>query len=137
MFVALALICVYAANFAQTNAPAAVTKAFKEKFPTATAVTWIKENANEYEASFKLKDQMYSASFSKSGGWLETESQLEFDQLPDDVRNAFDTSHKGATIKAVAKIKSSKGKTKYEIEVTEGTKTLAFFYNEDGSKSTE
>ena len=137
MFVALALICAYATSFAQSKTPDAVIKAFKDKFPTATGVKWGKENANEYEAAFMLKGSSYSASFNNTGGWLETESPLTFDQLPDKVQNAFDASHKGATVKAVAKIESAKGKTKYEIEVKQGTKTLELFYNEDGTKATE
>ena len=137
IIVALALICAFATSFAQSKAPETVMKVFKEKFPTATAIKWGKENANEYEAAFMLNGASYSASFDKNGGWLETESPLKFDQLPDKVKNAFDASHKGSTIKAVAKIESAKGTTKYEIEVKQGTKALELFYNGDGTKAAE
>lgn len=137
MFVALALICAFATSFAQSKTPSAVTKAFKEKFPTGEGVKWTKENAHEYEAAFKLKNVSHSASFTDGGKWLETESPLTFDQLPDKVRDAFNASHKGATIKAVAKIETSKGTTKYEVEIKQGAKTIELFYNSDGTKASE
>jgi hypothetical protein len=137
LFVVMALIYGYATGFAQSKTPDAVTKAFKAKFPTATAVNWDKEGANEYEASFMLKEEKYSASFDKTGDWLETESPFKWEQLPDKVQNAFDASHKGATIKMVAKIESAKGGIKYEIEVKQGAKTLELFYYENGTKASE
>ena len=135
MFVAMVMLCAYATGFAQSKAPSEVTKAFKEKFPSATGVKWTKENANEYEAAFKLKGASYSAAFNKTGSWLETESPLTFAQLPDKVKSAFESAHKGEPIKAVAKIETSKGLTKYEVEVKKGAKAVEYFYNEDGTKA--
>jgi len=137
MFIALVLISAFATGFAQSKTPSTVMAAFKEKFPSATDVKWGKESAKEYEAAFKLNGGNYSASFDNAGVWLETESPLKFDQLPDKVQNAFDASHKGQTIKAISKIETSKGTMKYEIEVKQGSKTLELFYHEDGTKASE
>lgn len=67
------------------NVPDAIKKAFALKFPDAVEVKWDKENAHEYEASFDLKGQKYSANFSDLGKWLETESPLTIEQLPEKV----------------------------------------------------
>ena len=133
IFVALAFICAYATSFAQSKTPNAVTTTFNQKFPNASNVKWDKENAHEYEASFVWKGEKHSANFNDTGEWLETESPITFNQLPEKVQTAFNASHKVTTIKAVAKIETSKGQTQYEVEIKQGLKTVEFFYDANGS----
>jgi hypothetical protein len=116
------------------NAPTTVRKAFELKFPAATDLRWDKENAHEYEASFRWKGEKYSANFSDSGVWLETESVSTFIKLPGKVQSAFDASHKGVKVKAVAKIETSTGIIKYEIELKQGIRTVEILYNEVGTE---
>ena len=136
-FVAMVLLCAFASCFAQGKTPIAVKTAFSQKFPNATNVKWDKENAHEYEASFEWKGVNYSANFSDVGEWLETESPTSFNQLPNKVQATFNASHKGATVKAASKIETSKGTTKYEVEIKQGIKTVEFFYTEDGTEIKE
>ena len=117
------------------NIPAAVQKAFDQRFPNATAVKWNKENAHEYEVSFEWKGEKHSANFSDSAEWLETESSTTFSQLPEKVQTAFNASHKGATVKAVATIQSYDGVTKCEVEFKKGLKTVEVFYTPDGNET--
>ena len=131
-FVALTVIFSYATTFAQNKTNNAIETAFKAKFPNATKVKWDKENEHEYEASFTENGIKHSANFSDKGEWLETESPSSFDKLPSKVQTAFNLAHKGAKIKAVAKIEASKGETQYEIEVKKGLKSLEYFYNSEG-----
>jgi hypothetical protein len=112
--------------------PIAVKKAFEAKFPGATSVKWDKENAHEYEASFTWNGNSYSANFNDGGAWLETEGSISFNQLPVKVQNGFNTKHEGAKVKAVAKIETSTGDTKYEVEVKQKMKTVEYFYNSEG-----
>ena len=133
IFVAVAFICAYATSFAQSKTPNAVTTTFNQKFPNASNVKWDKENAHEYEASFVWKGEKHSANFNDTGEWLETESPITFNQLPEKVQTAFNASHKVTTIKAVAKIETSKGQTQYEVEIKQGLKTVEFFYEANGS----
>lgn len=118
-----------------SNIPITVQKAFELTFPNATAVKWDKENAQEYEIFFKWKGEKHSANFSDSGEWLETESSSTFNQLPDKAQTAFNASHKGAIVKAVATIETSKDVTKYEIEFKYGGKTVELFYTADGGET--
>ena len=117
--------------------PAAVIKAFSQKFPTATKVKWDKENAHEYEASFVMNNAKYAANYTDKGEWLETESPLTFKELPVEVQKSFTTSHKNETAKLVSKIEQAKGVIKYEVEIKQGLKTIEFFYNPDGTVTKE
>jgi hypothetical protein len=132
IFVALVLICAYATGFAQGKIPTAVSTAFNQKFSEATNIKWDKENAHEYEADFQWKNEKYSANFTETGEWLETESTITFSQLPEKVQDAFNSTHKGATVKAIAKIETSKNTTNYEVEYKAGAKTVEILYTVDG-----
>lgn len=133
IFVALAFICDNTTSFAQSKTSNAVMTMFNQKFPNASNVKWDKENAHEYEASFVWKGEKHSANFNDNGEWLETESPITFNQLPEKVRTAFNASHKGTIIKGVAKIETSKGQNQYEVEIKQGLKTVEFFYDVNGS----
>ena len=137
ILVAVAVICAYATSFATSKTPIAAIVAFNKKFPNATNVKWGKENAHNYEAAFKLNGITYSANFSDSGEWLETESPITFNQLPEKVQQAFNLVHKGAKVKAAAQIETSKQGTIYEVEITKGIKTVEFFYNANGAETKE
>ena len=137
IFVAMVLLCAFAACFAQSKIPTAVTLAFNQKFPNATKVKWDKENAHNYEASFVQNGENYAANFSDTGEWLETETPTTFNQLPNQVQTAFNTSHKGVTPKAVSRIETSKQGTIYEVEMKGGSKTVEVFYKADGTEVKE
>ena len=131
-FVALAIVCSLATTFAQTKTPKEVKLAFSAKFPKAINVKWEKENATEYEANFISNGVKYSANFSANGKWLETESPDTFENLPVTIQTAFNTTHKGSKIKAVAKIETLNSGTQYEIEVKKGIKTVEYLYDFEG-----
>ncbi len=132
MLVAMAMLYPFATSFAQSKTPTAVITAFHSKFPNAANVKWDKEDAHNYEASFEWKGEKLSANFTDTGEWLETESPSTFNALPEKVQTAFNASHNGATVKAVAKIETSKGITKYEVEIKQGVKTVELFYTATG-----
>ena len=132
IFVALTVLISYATTFAQSKTNNKVETAFKSKFPNATKIKWGKENEHEYEANFTENGVKYSANFSDKGEWLETESPITFDKLPEKVKTAFSVAHKNENVKAIAKIDVSTGETQYEIEVAKGLKTMAYFYNSSG-----
>lgn len=134
---AMALLWAYATTFAQSKTPSAVRTAFNQKFPDATKIKWDKENAQEYEAEFKWKGVNYIANFTENGNWLETESPISFNQLPDKVQKAYNMAHKGAPVKAVAKIETVKNATKYEVEFKQSGKTVELFYTNDGTEVKE
>jgi hypothetical protein len=124
---------VLTANAFATEVPKAVKEAFTKKFPAANNIKWDKENAHEYEASFTINGSGFSANFSDTGTWVETESTVDFNRLPEKVQQSFNTAHKGAAIKAAAKIERATGDTMYEVEYKVGNKTKEVLYNEDGA----
>lgn len=132
--VALAILCASATGCAQKKVPNAVDSAFKTKFSNATNVSWDKENDHEYEAEFKINGVNYSANFSDTGKWLETEQVITYEELPQSVKQNFMASHKDAKVKGVAKIDTSEGETRYEIEVKQLLSSEELFYDANGKE---
>ncbi len=93
LVILLMLFSVSAPLFAGTTPPAEVVKAFQLKFPDATHVRWEKENATEYEANFTWNGADASANFKADGTWLETETGMTYNALPEAVRKAFEKEH--------------------------------------------
>lgn len=65
--------------------------------------------------------------------------QIEFDQLPEAVRNSFESSDYAMwDVKTIMAIPSEDTETtQYQITVTDGTKEESVLYNEEGEEVTE
>ncbi|MEP6597208.1 MAG: PepSY-like domain-containing protein [Ginsengibacter sp.] len=117
--------------------PAAVIKAFEQKFPHAAKVTWGKENATEWEAEFTLNGSKISANFLINGTWVETEKIISASQLPEGVVNAIKTKYAGWTITEADQTESAKHGTIYEADIRKGKDKKALAFKEDGTPVNE
>jgi hypothetical protein len=77
MFLAIGVIA-----YGQKNVPQPVNTSFSQKYPAAQSVKWASEEANEWEAEFKLNDKEMTASFDNAGKWLESETEIAAKELP-------------------------------------------------------
>jgi hypothetical protein len=127
------LLCAASFTFAQTKVPEKVQSAFNGKFPKATQVKW-EEDDGEFEAEFIIDSVNYSANFSEKGKWLETETTITFDALPDAVKKVVKDGFKDNEIKSVYLVEDSEGLVYYEVDVLKKDKTIEKYYNKDGSE---
>ncbi len=127
-FVALAIVCSYATTFAQSKTPKAVETAFKSAYPNAKKVKWDKED-NNYEASFKLNNISNSVLFNQDGKILETEVEINFNELPKSAVNYINKNYKNQKVKETAKIITEKGNLIYEAEI----KGKDLFFDSNGN----
>lgn len=125
-------VLVYSFTFAG-QPPAAVEKAFKQKFPTATKVSWGKEAAKEWEAEFTFEGNKISANFLEDGTWVETERKIKIADLPNAVATKLKTKYHGWVITEADKTESLKNGTIYEADLKLGKKKKSLAFKEDGS----
>jgi hypothetical protein len=124
--------------FSQKNAPENVKKEFEKKYPAAQAVKWASEEANEWEAEFKIDGTEMSASFDIKGVWLETESEISTKDLPSSVTNTIAKNFAGFKTGEVSANETPKMKG-YEVELTKGETSLEVIFDNSGKviKNTE
>jgi len=113
------------------NPPDAVAKAFTQKFATAEKVKWDQEEADEWEAEFIQAGKEMSASFDLSGKWLETETEIEKNELPSTVKSALDKNFAGAEIGEVSIIDSPEFNG-YEVELKYQEKKMEVQISKEG-----
>lgn len=106
----------FAQKLQEKDVPASVKTAFQKNFPQVKAEKWEKEGLN-FEVEFELKKSEQSVLFDAQGNLLETEIEIELNQLPKGVLEYVMANYKGQSIKEAAKITDSKGKVTYEAEI--------------------
>jgi hypothetical protein len=86
---------VFSSACSQKNPPDNVKKEFSQKFADAKSVKWDSEEANEWEAEFKINGKEMSACFDNTGNWLETEAEVSAKDLPQAVLNTLKNEFPG------------------------------------------
>lgn len=106
----------FAQKLQDKDVPAEVKTAFQKAYPNAKEVKWDKEGGN-YEASFDVNKIDNSVLFDGKGNLLETEIEIELNQLPSSIADYVKTHYSGQKIKEGAKITDAKGNITYEAEI--------------------
>ncbi len=96
--------------------PVAVKSSLQKKYPNAKGLKWERERGN-YEAGFEVATTGYSVLIDASGKILETEVEIQKDELPANTKAYVAKYYAGQKIKETAKITDDKGMVTYEVEV--------------------
>jgi len=105
----------WAQKINEKEVPIAVKNALHQKYPDAKDVKWEKEN-QYIEAEFDVKKADVSVLFDDQGNIIETEQEIEINELPKGVVD-YVKSHYKQNIKEAAKITDAKGTVTYEAEI--------------------
>jgi hypothetical protein len=118
--------------------PAAVTEAFKARYPHAEKVAW-KDNITSFEARFMLNDFKMTAGFSSKGEWQSSEKTITFDQLPEEVKDGFSKSKYADRKKgSVIEIEKAEQPIQYRIFVKKsGVEKKYLYFDANGKLNRE
>jgi hypothetical protein len=106
----------FAQKLQEKDVPTPVKTAFQKQYPNTKGVKWDKEG-EKFEASFDLNKIDNSVLFDAQGNILETEVEIELNQLPNGVLDYVKTNYKGQSVKEAAKITDGKATITYETEI--------------------
>jgi hypothetical protein len=112
--------------------PGVVLEAFRKKYPEIIDPEWEVDSNGSWEASFKINDVKYRADFTTEGIWTETENNISFNDLPNDVREAFLLKYKSEAFRGAEAVDSAARGVFYEIEIFTGTSKIDVIFAEDG-----
>lgn len=108
---------VFTANAQIRKIPAEVTNSFSEKYGEAKNVEW-KDKLSNFAATFELNGDKYEAKFNKKGEWINTEKELDVNDLPDNVKDGLAKSkYADWELKSLYKIDLPDDKTQYRVHV--------------------
>ena len=96
--------------------PQAVSAAFLQKYPSAESVEWEMEEG-DYEAEFKVGQLKMSANFTKTGRWLESETEIKVSDLPAEVVASITTNFPGAKVTEAEKLDLPDSSITYEVKL--------------------
>lgn len=106
----------FAQKLKEKDIPASVKTAFQKNFLQAKAENWEKEGSN-FEAEFEWDNLEQSVLIDAQGNVIETEVEIELNQLPKGVLEFVKANYKGQKVKEAAKITDAKGTVTYEAEI--------------------
>ena len=119
----------YAQDVKEKDVPVAIKNSLAKNFKTNSA-DWNKEGAN-YEASFKDRRNEMSVVLDDGGNIVETEKEIEINELPLPVQNILKNDYKDYELEEIAVI-DSKGMITYETELERGKELLEIIFSADG-----
>lgn len=119
-------------SFAEIVVPDVVLEAFRQRYPSVTTPSWELDTNGYYEAHYRIDDVKYRADFTKEGIWTDTETNVDFNELPSDVRSAFLLKYNSEAFRSAEAVDSAtKGKF-YNVEVFNGTSKINVMFAGDG-----
>lgn len=133
LFIPAALILMaFFSACSQKNPPENVKKEFSQKFADAKSVKWDSEEANEWEAEFKINGKEMSACFDNAGKWLETEAELSAKELPSSVANTLKNEFQGFKPGEMSAVENPEMKG-FEIALKNEETELTVIFGADGT----
>ncbi len=113
------------------QAPEKIKAAFDQKYPDAEDVEWEMENG-KWEAEFEVDEKEMEALFDQNGNWLETETEMEDEDLPATVNETLKSQFKDYEVEEVEYLESPDA-TGYEIELEGDNGDIEVLIGKDGS----
>jgi hypothetical protein len=120
--------------YSNGQVPQDVISAFTSSYPNSTSVNWSKENAHEYEVTFRFQDNNCTANYTDQAQWIGTKTTLDYSELSSVVKNAFKNVYGDAKIKDIIRIEVANNPTKFEIYYKVGFKNKVSYFDERGSE---
>ena len=110
--------------------PDAVKTSFNTKYPNTNVSKWDVDRNGNFEAHFKIKNISYNADFKKDGSWIETETSVDYMDLPESIKAVLKNEYSDWKIVELELVdhhskgkfydlEIKKGKVKKDVEVTE------------------
>ncbi|BCX48092.1 lipoprotein [Haloferula helveola] len=113
-------------------APEEIREAFLSRYGPIESVDWEVDSNGYWEAQFENDGESYRADFDTDGNWIETERNLDFEDLPDPVKTAIRAEHGDREIAEIEEVDSAEKGRFYDVEFQEKGPNQDVQYSQDG-----
>jgi uncharacterized membrane protein YkoI len=115
--VAIILVLFFIISINKKNVPVRLKHAFKNKFPSAKNIDWMKSK-KFYEVIFFQDRAEKKARFDSAGNWIETKSLIFPENVPEKIRKRALDKFPDCQFNDVSKIENNRGEVYYKLIVT-------------------
>lgn len=112
--------------------PTHIEEAFQKKYPEITEPKWESESNDSWEANFEINGEKYRVDFGKDGNWIETEHDVTFEQLPNEIRSAIEIKYRVEHIRGIEAVKNPTHGEFYVVEFQQGSGKKDVLFNLEG-----
>lgn len=98
------------------DVPEAVRNNFKSKYPGENDPDWKKDSNGNFESNFKMDGVSYRADFKPDGNWIETETSIDKNELPDVIQSKIASDYSDYSITEIEKVEHHSKGTFYDVE---------------------
>ena len=127
------LITVFLIFFSCEDAsvPRDVQIKFLELEPSAHKIEWTIDN-EIYQVDYLVKSKKTTSYFDKNGNWLETESEIEAEELPEAILKTLKTKLSEYSIIDIELVKTKENQVLYEVDLKKDNKLYDILFDETG-----
>jgi len=117
----------------ESTIPLNVKNSFAKKYPGIKEVKWDKEGKDQFEAGFIQNGIKTSVILDEEGEIEETETQIQFSELPSGIIPYINSNYKDFKISEAAKIVDEDGNVNFEAEISIGSKKQDLLFDKLGN----
>lgn len=114
-----------------TEVPRDIQLKFLEIEPSAHNIAWKIDN-NIYQVDCLVDAKHTTSYFDKDGNWLETESEIDIEDLPEAILKTLQTKLSEYSIKDIELVKTNVSQVLYEVDLKKGSKVYDILFDETG-----
>ena len=117
----------------ESTIPLNVKNSFAKKYPGIKELKWDKEGKDQFEAGFIQNGIKTSVILDEEGEIEETETQIQFSELPSGIIPYINSNYKDFKISEAAKIVDEDGNVNFEAEISIGSKKQDLLFDKLGN----
>lgn len=125
------IVLLFSCSNEPAKVPEKVSTAFDKMFPGSANIEWEMDDEGIWEVEYNFRGTELESSFNENGEWLETERELEFENIPDNIIKALSLSYKEWKIEEAEFVKRP-DLTGYEINLVKGIEKMEILVDADG-----
>jgi len=125
------IVLLFSCSNEPAKVPEKVSTAFDEMFPGSANIEWEMDDEGIWEVEYNFRGTELESSFNENGEWLETERELEIENIPEKILKTLSLNYKEWKIEEAEFVKRPDF-SGYEINLEKGNYKTEVLVSADG-----